>query len=220
MILEAVIFDLDDTLYDYRTLNEAAIKRLSGYMRENLGIPESFFSEAFLRARKETKRLLGNTGASHNRLLYFQRTLEYLNLSPITQALDLYEIYWGYLLEHMSLRDGAKELLDDLQRKKIKIGICTDLTAHIQHRKIRKLGIAGQIDAFVSSEEAGAEKPAEIMYRMILEKLKVLPEHAVFIGDDPEKDVKGPEKFGMKAIWLDPESPDLQRVKEYFDGCK
>lgn len=227
MIWEAVIFDLDDTLYDYQTLNEEAIKELSRYMFMHLGLPEPSFYEAFRRARKETKRLLGNTGSSHNRLLYCQKALEYLGIPPISLALDLYEIYWGYLLEHMCLRDGAKELLEFLKERKIKIGICTDLTAHIQHRKIRKLGISDQIDALVSSEEAGAEKPAEIMYQMILEKLNVRPEHTVFIGDDLEKDVMGPQKAGMKAIWLYPETkepyctfPNLKKVKEYFNDCR
>ena len=82
------------------------------------------------------------------------------------------------------------------------MGICTDLTVHIQHRKIRKLRIDEYIDAIVTSEEAGVEKPDFKMYNKILEKLDVNPEEALFIGDSLKKDVLGPMEYGMKALWL------------------
>ena len=83
----------------------------------------------------------------------------------------------------------------------MKIGICTDLTAHIQHRKIRKLGLSEWIDEIVTSEEAGAEKPNEKIYQMILKKLKTSPENTIFVGDDLEKDVKGGIENGIDVCW-------------------
>lgn len=170
-MLRAVIFDLDDTLYEYETLNQVAIARLCVFTCERLGISEHQFHTAFDWGREETKRLLGNTGASHNRLLYCQKTLEHLHQPPTILALEMYETYWGYMLEHMCLRDGAEELLKYCTDRGLKIGVCTDLTAYIQHRKLRKLGLSSYVDALVTSEEAGIEKPSEVIYSLMLEKL-------------------------------------------------
>lgn len=222
---DAVIFDLDNTLYEYENLNDSAMEALCWFTCEKFGLSSSLFLEAFGWAKKETKGILGNTASSHNRLLYFQRVLEYIGERPTGEALEMYETYWGYMLDNMRLRDGAKELLEYCKSKEIKIGICTDLTAHIQHRKIRKLEISSFIDAIVTSEEAGAEKPAEIMYRMILDKLKIAPGNSVFIGDNLEKDVKGPLHFGMDALWFHKEQDKIYHsvssfveVMEFLDG--
>ena len=224
-MLEAIIFDLDDTLYDYSAWNKKAVEELCLFVHRQINISQTSFYEAFHWSRREIKRLLGSTGSSHNRLLYCQKTLEYLGYPPATLALDMYEVYWGYMLQHMSLRDGVWELLDYCKKKKMKIGICTDLTAHIQHRKIRKLGLSEWIDEIVTSEEAGAEKPNEKIYQMILKKLKTSPENTIFVGDDLEKDVKGPIKAGMKAIWFHSEKQEpyhtcssFVEVKEFFNG--
>jgi len=224
---KAIIFDLDDTLYDYEQINEKAIQELCDYTCKQFGISASLFWEAFDWGRNITKQCLGDTGASHNRLLYCQKILEYIGQNPVCSALDMYEVYWGYMLDHMMLRDGAAELLEFCKENAIKVGICTDLTAHIQHRKIKKLGLAPWIHALVTSEEAGAEKPAPIMYQLILDKLKVSPEHALFIGDSLKKDVQGAELSGMKALWFHPHCDtsyrtisSLREVKEIIHAEK
>lgn len=211
-MLRAVIFDLDDTLYEYEALNKAATAALCAFASERLGVSEQRFFEAFNWGRRETKRVLGDTGASHNRLLYCQKALEYLGRPPAGVALDLYETYWGYMLEHMRLRGGAGELLAYCARRGLKMGVCTDLTAHIQHRKLRKLGLSDIVRALVTSEEVGVEKPGEAIYRMMLEKLHVLPQEAVFVGDSLEKDVVGPERTGMRAIWFQGKDDGVHRT--------
>lgn len=217
-MIKTVIFDLDDTLYDYTTLNRDAMATMEQYVCSRYGMTCEQFGQAFLAARKETKQALGNTAASHNRLLYCQKTLEFLCLNPVDGALEMYETYWGHLLSHMTLREGALDLLQYCKDREIKVGICTDLTAHIQHRKLRALGIVPYVDALVTSEEAGAEKPDARMFRLILDKLNVTPEEALFIGDSLEKDVLGARRTGIKTLWLHPEAgedyPSVATLKE------
>lgn len=207
-MIQAVILDLDDTLYAYGPLNAEAAARVRNLVCGELNITEERYEEAFRFGREETKRRLGDTGASHNRLLYFQKTLEYLGIPPLPLALRLYETYWGTFLEKMSLREGAEEFLDRMKRHGMRILICTDLTAHIQHRKIEALGIAGRIDGLVTSEEAGVEKPAPEIFALCLEKLKLPAAEICFIGDDPRKDVEGAKAAGMRAILYRPGEPE------------
>lgn len=217
-MLKAVICDLDDTLYEYKELNEKAMKALRDYTCNRLSISESSFYRAYNWARDETKRILGNTGASHNRMLYCQKMLEHISVPSTVVALEMYEVYWGYMLRHMCLRDGVRELLNYCRKCGIKVGICTDLTAHIQHRKIRHLGIDALVDAIVTSEEAGAEKPEPIIYEMILRKLDVTAEEAVFVGDDWKKDIEGAQAAGIRAIWYNPKTDFYKITKEIVNG--
>ena len=207
-MIRAVILDLDNTLYAYEPLSAEAAAKVRTFICGRLKITEPQYEEAFRFGREQTKRQLGETGASHNRLLYFQKALEYLGVAPMPLSLQIYEIYWSTFLEKMSLRDGAREFMECLKKHGMRIMICTDLTAHIQHRKIEALGIAEEINFLVTSEEAGVEKPAPEVFAFCLEKLKLSAEEVCFIGDDLRKDVEGAKAAGMRAILYRPEEPE------------
>ena len=41
-----------------------------------------------------------------------------------------------------------------------------------------------------------------------MNKLQVQPEDALFVGDDLEKDMGGPQGAGLKGIWFNPRGMD------------
>ncbi len=211
-MLEAIIFDLDDTLYAYEPLDKKARANVEKFTCEYLGISPEKYQEAYRFGREETKKRLPEVGAGHNRLLYCQKTLEYLGVSPMPLSLQMYEQYWGTFLREMKVFSGVKELFSLLKEKKIPIVICTDLTAHVQHRKIEALGIAQDIKYLVSSEEAGREKPAREMFDLCLEKLNLPPENIWYVGDSFQKDVKGAMNVGMQAVWFHPQENSKDKV--------
>lgn len=215
-MLTAVIFDIDDTLYDYDIINDKAVEYAGRWLCDSTDIALSDYYAAFEQGRKITKKYIGDRAARHNRLIYFQRMSEILGLNPIEYSLELYEKYWGYMLDNMALSEGALELIKKLKKDGIKVGICTDLTSHIQHRKLRKLGIAPYIDAFVSSEEADAEKPDKAIFNLILEKLNVKPNEAVYVGDSYKKDVLGADNVGMFPVWYNPKGKSVLAADDKF----
>ena len=217
-MVKAVIFDLDDTLYAYEPLNIVATERVRELTCRELGITAKQFDEAYEFGKSETKRQLGDVAASHNRILYCQKALEYLGVKPIPLSLRMYETYWGTILEKMRLRNGAREFLDQMREQGIIVMICTNLTAHIQHRKIEALGIAEDITYLVTSEEAGQEKPAPELFNLCLEKLGLPAEEVCFIGDGPEKDVKGAKAVGMQATMFEPDKPSAEQFAAAAEG--
>lgn len=201
-MFKAGIFDLDDTIYNYQDLSVMAIENLRHFTCDKLGISEESFHDAFHKARKETKEIPEQVAAQHNRLLYCQKMLENLSVPPVRLSLDMYDVYWNTILDNMELHEGVIEVFEWLKKRNIGIAICTDLTAHIQHRKVRKLGIENYIDVFVSSEEAGREKPDKRIFHLCLKKLGLNASECFFLGDNYEKDIIGALNVGITPLWF------------------
>lgn len=207
-MVKAVIFDLDNTVYDYDFCHQKAMETLSRYCEEKYMLSRHGFEKKYGLAKELVKSRLGDTGASHNRMLYMQTFLELIGRKPVTGALVLYDIYWDTMLETMEPFGQIFPLMEALRKRNIKIAVLTDLTAHIQHRKIIRLGLAEYVDALVTSEEAGQEKPGRKMFDLMLEKLALEPHEAIMVGDSHEKDILGARKAGMHGILCSAENRD------------
>ncbi len=212
-MIKAVIFDLDNTLYDYDACNATAEKRLFEVMDLDLDVSRQRCVELLKCAKEDIKRKLGDgVAASHNRLLYMQNICEQEGKNPFLYAMKFYNVYWDTMLENMKLFNYVEPLIGELKKREIKIGILTDLTSHIQYRKIVSLGLSEKIDYFVTSEEAGAEKPSEKMFLLMLEKMQLDSSQVLMIGDSYKKDIIGAEHVGMKALHYDGDLDFIEKV--------
>lgn len=199
--MKTIFFDLDDTLY--KAPIEECNEILIAYTAKKYAISLEVAKTAFETGKKQTKELLPDVAATHNRLLYVQHMLEYLKKNVITDTLELYNVFWDNFLEKSELRKGVKETLEELKSNGVSVGICTDLTAHIQHRKLQKLGLASYIDWLVTSEEAGEEKPSIKIFHLCAKKAKCELSDIIYAGDNYKKDFLGASNAGMKAILYD-----------------
>jgi putative hydrolase of the HAD superfamily len=68
---------------------------------------------------------------------------------------------------------------------------------------LAELGLAGLLDAVVTSAEAGARKPEPAIFEAALEELRCSPGSALLIGDSLETDVAGGRAAGIRSILLD-----------------
>ena len=218
--MKAILMDLDNTLYDataaYQRGEEAAL-RLGA---ELMGLSPEVWTEAWQAGKARTKELLTDGAAQHHRLFYIQHALEYLGRSPFDHTEEIYEAYWQAALDGMKLFAGVEEFLQQARARDIKLALCTDMTAAMQYSKIHHLGLDKYLDALVTSEEAGIEKPAAKMFTMVLEKLGVTAAEAVMIGDSLSKDVAGAQEAGIRAIWKAQAAGDYEGewIDCYIDG--
>ena len=77
-IPQAVIFDTDNTLYEYAIANKMAENAVEKDLKHRFKIESNLFRNTYQKSKKEIKSQLGKTASSHSRLLYFQRFLEIL----------------------------------------------------------------------------------------------------------------------------------------------
>lgn len=197
---DLIIFDFDNTLYDYDYANNAAIKEFLDKCSQIFSLKKKIILLNFNKARAQIKKQLGKTASSHNRLLYMYRMLEILNLkSQINSALELERIYWRSFISNMKIFPNVINFLDQLRILDIKCALLTDLTSDIQFRKISALGLEKYFDYVVTSEESGADKPNKQSFELLLKKTKILPKNEIWmIGDSIVNDIYGAKK-NLKA---------------------
>ena len=199
---DAILFDTDNTLYQYDLAHSEAMQAVRKKVVNNFSIKPDTFDKAFEEARLQVKSRLQKTASSHNRLLYLQRMLENMGLgSQVLVVLDLEQTYWRTFLSNAVLFDDVKELLDDLRLHGIATAIVTDMTAQIQFRKIVYFGLDHYFDYIVTSEEAGFDKPHKAPFQIALQKMSPKGNCIWMIGDNPVNDIKGARE-GINAVTL------------------
>ena len=205
---KAALFDIDDTLYALSATHAAALRATEAYAAETLGVPLETLRAAYRRAFDWQIGNHSDNAGFHSRAVRFQRALEELRL-PLRFAAPLADRYWAELLDRIGAAgpaDGAAELLRGLKERGVRVGVASDMTADWQLRKLDRLGLLDDLDFVVTSEEAGAEKPAAAFFALCLEKAGCLPEECVFVGDNLRKDALGALHAGMRAFWVEPDA--------------
>ena len=217
MNIKALIFDLDNTLYNYDAAHEAAFGVLRGYARKTLELSEPDFRAVYDNVMDEQiTRSGGAYAAIHNRMIRFQMILERIG-KPILYAPEMSDLYWDAFLNACVPVPGVRETLEAL-REKYAIGVGTNMTADYQFRKLQKLGLLNLIDFMASSEEVGAEKPEKRLFDECAKKARCAASECVFVGDSLSHDVRGATNAGMRAVWISPPPGHAETPKPAPDG--
>ena len=103
------------------------------------------------------------------------------------------------------LRTGALEVLRALQARGLLLGVISNtlqparyMDGHLAHN-----GLLAFFPARIYSSELRVAKPHPGIFRAALAALGVLPESAVMVGDRLEADVAGAQGVGMKAVLIE-----------------
>ena len=187
MQLEAVLFDLDETLH----ARAPAVARFARWLHAgaSLDISEAEFVATVL-ARDERGRRpaegLYTWLATHFDL---GKTAETVVHAYRTTAWDRPVLY-----------PGAKEILRRL--RPLRLGIVTNGGELSQAAKIGNSGLDALTDAVAISGVLGMRKPEPAIFEEICARLGVAPPRCVMVGDSPEHDIGGGRAAGMRTIWI------------------
>jgi HAD superfamily hydrolase (TIGR01549 family) len=115
------------------------------------------------------------------------------------------EDYFKAYTEHVTIEKDTRLLLENLHLNR-KLGLITNFAyPPCIHKMLQKFHINHVFDAVAVSGEIGWAKPSPKIFNHALSLLKSKPNQAVFVGDDPETDIKGAKNVGMKTILLSPQ---------------
>ncbi len=212
--IKAVIFDIDNTLYSYDENHVYGMKAMEDYCKSAFGISREEMDGFYKKAGRIVIDRIGREAAAiHSRLLRTQCMLELMGQPLFPHARNMYHAYWDTLIRQSQPTRGSLELIRELKKRNIRIGIGTDMTAYIQYKKLEALGVAPYVDFIVTSEEAGVEKPHPRFFELCVEKAGLCADECAFIGDSLKKDVEGASGNGLKGIWYTQEEDLREEIK-------
>lgn len=215
MFYKGIIFDLDDTLYDYKKCNETSIEKVINYIINHNEKYKNYeyVLDVYNKISINLKHELKNTASSHNKSIYFKHLIEELKLNySYFQILN--DLYWTTFYNNMVCFEGVKDFIIWNKINGIKIGILTDYETEYQIMKLEKLELLNYTDYIVTSEEVGIEKPSVKMFRTILKKMNLQAEEVIMIGDNYEKDIMGALNVGIKSYWFNKNNVECNNFKE------
>ncbi|GAB4253581.1 MAG: hypothetical protein Kow00129_14670 [Thermoleophilia bacterium] len=176
---QAVIFDLDGTLFDSVELIVASFAHA---VRDVLGL------------ELPREQLIANVG---------KPLREQMNLLDADQAEDLLHSYREFNhREHdrmTRLFPGAEELLEDLVQEGVKLGLVTSKSRATTQMAFRLTNIEPYFSVTVCAEDTVRNKPDPEPLLYALERLRVAPEEAVYVGDSPF-DVRAARAAGIPSV--------------------
>lgn len=201
MTHEAVIFDLDDTLYRERRYALSGFAAVSHELQVRHGIPAG---DAF--------RTLASACRGGRRQAAFQELCERFGLDfrEVPRLVHLMRMH----TPRLRLTRAARDVLTTV-RKAQPVAILTNGLPNVQVRKIAALGIEPLVDAVIYATEHGngAGKPDPAPFLAVCARLGVHPRECVFVGNDPIRDVAGARAVGMRTIRLEtPEAAAAART--------
>lgn len=200
MDVRALLFDLDDTLYDYAPCNAQGLEAAHKKLQTSVEISFAAFMQLHDEARNYLATTLRGQAASHNRVLFFKYIIEQLRgeLAPALVS-DLYECYWQSFYTHMRPHPQLHQVLEKLSPS-YKMALVSNHTTLPQLKKIEILNISHFFPVVITSEEAGVEKPDPQIFNLALERLEVSAKESIFIGDSLRGDIEGAAQLGMRTI--------------------
>lgn len=203
--MRAVLFDLDDTLFDHRRSARAALTEVHRAHGRDTAYDE--FERAHTRYLEEMhiEVLAGRIGLEEARRERFRRVFASLGVTLGDSHVELTAAAYrdGYKLARRALA-GAAELLQAV-RGHARVAIVTNNLLEEQQDKLQYCALDPFVDALIASEDVGVSKPDPGIFRIALERVGASADEAVMVGDSWANDIVGAARAGIRAVWFNPD---------------
>lgn len=198
-----VLWDIDDTLFDYSGAERAGILEHLA----TLGLLGEFASpdeaHALWNADMEAayaRFLAGELGFQEQRRVRVEAFLG--RIGRTTPEPDVW--FAGYLdafTRHRRVFDDVIPALDALSG--YRHGLLSNSSSRYQEDKLTAIGLRGRFASLVCSDEIGFAKPAPEAFLAGCAALGLPPDRVVYVGDKLTIDAEGALAAGLRAVWLD-----------------
>jgi 2-haloacid dehalogenase len=196
-----LLFDADDTLFDYPLAEGKALRNTfehfgQVYRSEYLRIYQVFNRQVW----GEFER--GETTASELHLKRFRLLFDELGVA--LDPPDFSQRYLENLAQASDLFPGAAELLQALTGR-YHIALVTNGLKEVQRARLERSAIRPFIEKIFISEEIGPAKPLAGFFEAVFQEIGLPPKNQVLIiGDSLTSDMQGGINYGIDTCWFNP----------------
>ena len=197
-----LLFDVDDTLLDFKAAERLALRLL--FEEQQIELTEEIeahykqMNQGLWRAFEEGR--IDRDEAVNTRFSLLLK--EYGH--EVDGAL-LEQKYRGYLEQGHQLIDGAMEVVRELHGA-YDLHIVTNGVSKTQDRRLRDSGLHPMFTSIFVSEDTGYQKPMKEFFDFVFARIPHFdPQQALIIGDSLSSDMKGGQLAGLDTCWFNPE---------------
>jgi len=157
---------------------------------------------------------------------YFATILHHLGIArdaarPLLEALQAHnreQCLWRVVAP------DTGEVLDALRARGFALAVISNADGRVEGDLVR-YGLRPHFATVIDSHVVGVEKPNPAIFHLTLDRLGVMPDDAVYVGDVFGVDVKGARAAGLQAVLIDTlgeylgqvDCPRISRLSELLD---
>lgn len=202
MKYEVIIFDADETLFDFKKSERAALKNAMSDF--NIEYDENHHLKVYKAINDAIWKELEDGVITQDRLKVerFKRLAEKLNLQ--FDEVKFAKAYMNHLSYASFLYNDSIALVESLHKNHRLIMITNGLT-EVQDNRIRKSIIAKYFEDIVISEEVKVSKPDPKIFELALNNIRYTDKSKVLmVGDSLTSDIQGGINFSIDTCWFNP----------------
>ena len=202
--VEAVLFDVDDTLFDRRGAQDLVLDII---VKEHAALFDGLDMEEVRRTFAESDEITSKeydegTLQEGFRVRRSKLFLEMLQLD-VSSWEDIATLYVKRLPTVDAPVPGVRRVIEELA-KGFKLGVVSNGFPDVQYGKLDSLRIRDRFGCIVLSEEVGLNKPDPGIFKHAASLLNVQPSVCLYVGDLFDMDIVGAKGAGMLACWFNP----------------
>lgn len=208
MRYETIFFDLDHTLWDFKTNSFEALTELAHkYKLTEKGVASvhAFIDEYLLINERlwenYRKGLINKEGLRYER---FHLALKKYEITDPDLTANIAEDYIAISPYKTNLFPYTLETLQYLSEK-YPLHIITNGFEEVQHLKLRNCKLDSYFSEVITSERSGFKKPDMRMFEFSLNAADARQETSLMIGDSLEADILGARMYGMRQVYFNPD---------------
>lgn len=214
MNYDTLLFDIDDTLLDFKAAEEAALSSLFEELEvtPSLEVKQNYkqMNQGFWRDHEAG--LLSRQDLLNNRFRIFFDQYGRKVDGPKTEARYRYYLNQGY-----QLMDHSLEVVEKLSQKK-ELYVVTNGVSETQHQRLTQSGLAPFFKKIFISEEMGVNKPMKEFFDIVFSEIPTIDKtKTIIIGDSLTSDIKGGQAAGIDTIWMNPKRIKTTDIKPTFE---
>ena len=200
-MIRNVLFDLDDTLFDFHKAEKIALTKTLVHF----GIDpteETLALYSTINAAHWKRLELGEISREEVKVGRYRELFKTIGVECDPVKATAY--YESMLAIGHYFMPGAPELLEELYGK-YRLYIVSNGTAKVQEGRIGSSGIAKYMDGIFISQVLGANKPDKQFFDICFAEIPDFSlSETIIIGDSLSSDIKGGINAGIITVWLNP----------------